>query len=95
MKPLTGIKLTAIQLSFENSELFEQMTGSRYRVQMSVMVFDIVEPHYRRVAIDMVVTSSRAGAEAVAIEQIRREFNAVAVWRLGGTAKVEAAIDDQ
>lgn len=68
---------------------------TNYRVQMSAMVFDIIAPHYKRVKIDRVVTSSKTGAQAVAMEQIRREFNAVAVWRLGGTPKVEAVTDDQ
>jgi len=68
---------------------------NRYRVKMSAMVFDIVEPHYRRVEIDRVVTSSKTGAEAATMEQIRREFNAVAVWRLGSAAKVDVVTDDQ
>lgn len=94
MKPLTGAKLAAVQASFSRSELSKQMTGSRYRVQLSAMVFDIIAPHYRRVEVDRVVTSSKTGAEAAALEQIRSERNAVAVWRLGGAPKVEVVTDD-
>ena len=95
MKPLTGAKLATVQESFSNSELSDHMTGNRYRVKMSAVVFDIIEPHFRHIEVDLVVTSSKARAESVVLEQIRREFNAVAVWRDGNAPKVEAVTDDK